>query len=132
MVKAHLVLRGLFKLMSQKVLKGIVVFPEHTHIPTTCVVCFLLCVVIPFFHIPTSLIEAVSVQHEWSGSSPPAALEFTTYGQVFGMKTSDKLTTLARYFCTRHFPHLHVHKRVCVCVWGCTHTHTVHLQSVQQ
>lgn len=84
-----------------------------------------------FSHIPSSLIEAVSVQHEWPGSSPPAALVFTTYGQVFGMKTSDKLTTLARYFSTHQFPHLHVHKRrMCVC--GGVHTHTVHLESVQQ
>lgn len=78
---------------------------------------------IPFFPISTSLIEAVSVQHEWSGSSPPPALEFTTYGQVFRMKTSNKSTTLVCYFSTRHFPHLHVHKRR-VCGGARAHTHS--------
>lgn len=61
--------------------------------------------------------------------SLPAAVEFATYGQMFRMKASDKLTTLALYFCAPHLPHMYTN--VCV-VCGCTHTRTVHLQLLQR
>lgn len=82
---------------------------------------------------PFSLHEiwAASVQHEhcreWAvwlpGFSPPAASQFTTYGQMVSTKTSDKSTTSALYFWTYHL----LHQQLQMCVGA----HTVHLQHLQ-